>query len=635
MFSKRIAVCVAAISLLLLVDWWSGRAAPESWVSVRSEHLMVVGNTSEKDVRQIAKRLEQFHHAVTPRFSYRGPLDITPTTVLVFKNDYSYRPFKVSENNAGYFQPGLDVNYITLSNESRGDQTPFNIIFHEYTHLIISTSIGSVPPWVNEGMAEYYSTAAVETDRVTVGRPIQRYVSLLRQANLLPLRTLFDVDYKSAHYTDGNKQNVFYAESWALIHYLLHGNGGQRTSQFWSFLDALKRRVPVEQAMRESFGTTLELMENELRTYIKQEVYRTAELNQPTKLEGNQRLLARSVSEAEALALQGDLLFHSNREGAEDLLRRALQLDPHLAFAHGALGVLQYRQGRWGEALVSLERAAGNSSNHLVHYYYASVLSRFAETDKASSGLPSETAAKIRRHLHKAIELRPYFPDSYNLLAYVNLISNTQIDETIELIKQMSRRLPGRIDFTYMLGQLYMHKDDYKEARPLLKQVLAGEAEDKVHRHVEKLLATIARIEEQQAQREADRRARGLNVDATPAGFASQNADPSMALREVLRVPKSGESQVLGRLISIECENGGLVFVVRTIDRILRLRTETFQQIQRTTFTEDVRGTLTCGKRKPENAVVVCYLPSSNKEAKIDGVLRSVEFVPSDFTLAP
>jgi hypothetical protein len=87
--------------------------------------------------------------------------------------------------------------------------------------------------------------------------------------------------------------------------------------------------------------------------------------------------------------------------------------------------------------------------------------------------------------------------------------------------------------------------------------------------------------------------------------------------------------------VSIDCDPVGLVFVVKTTDRILRLKTDTFQQVKRTTFTADVKGTITCGVRKPVNAVVVCYLPTNDRRLKVDGTLKSIEFVPSDFQLVP
>src|SRR5689334_9117982 len=162
--------------------------ARDNWVSVRSKHVLVIGNGAERDIRQMAVRLEQFRDVVSQLVSPSATDSAVPTTVIVFKDDASYAPFKTSDNNAGYFQPGQDVNYITLSAETRGEQDYFNIIFHEYTHLITNNSIGLSPAWFNEGLAELYSTLAINNNGVVVGRPIHRHIASLKQNALLPLR---------------------------------------------------------------------------------------------------------------------------------------------------------------------------------------------------------------------------------------------------------------------------------------------------------------------------------------------------------------------------------------------------------------------------------------------------------------
>jgi hypothetical protein len=47
-------------------------------------------------------------------------------------------------------------------------------------------------------------------------------------------------------------------------------------------------------------------------------------------------------------------------------------------------------------------------------------------------------------------------------------------------------------------------------------------------------------------------------------------------------------------------------------------------------FTETARGEITCGIRKPENDVVINYLPAADVAGEVDGVVKSVQFVPSD-----
>jgi hypothetical protein len=90
----------------------------ESWISVRSKHVLLIGNASERELRQIALRLEQFREVVSQLFQNVSVESPVPTTIIVFKDDASYGPFKRSDNNAGYFQPGQDVNYITLGGDT-------------------------------------------------------------------------------------------------------------------------------------------------------------------------------------------------------------------------------------------------------------------------------------------------------------------------------------------------------------------------------------------------------------------------------------------------------------------------------------------------------------------------------------
>ena len=628
---------VISLAIFFLSATVNRSAARDSWVSVRSKDLLVIGNSGEREVRLVATRLQQFRQIVSKAFATVETDSPVPTTVIVFKDDASYAPFKVSQNNAGFFQPGRDMNYITLSYETRGEQDQVNITFHEYTHLLVNNSLGNTPAWFNEGLAELYSTVSIKADdRVTIGQPIRRHVTTLRDYPLLPLRVLLNLDYKSAYYNEIDKQSIFYAESWALLHYLMFSNRGHRAEQAVKFVQLLGKQTPMEQAFQTAFSSSFESMEAELRSYIHQDRFRFTETTLSSKAQPDVAMESSPVSEAELQAYLGDLLFHSNRAEAENHLQKALSLNPNQSLALGSLGMLRFKQGRISEALKLLGRAVeADSNNVLVLYDYASALCRPTSEDaQLTLGYAPEVAAKARAALRKAIALRPDFPDSYNLLAYINLVTSTDIDQTTALLQEVSARSPNRIGFIYMLGQLYMHRDDYQRARPLLEKVVAGDVEPTVRGHAQRLLSTMTSIEEQ--QKEVARRSPAANDVNSSTGVAlNQSTDPWSDLRKALRTPAQVEKQVQGTLQSIDCDSEGLIFVVRTNSRTLRLRTATFQEIRRTTYTADVKGTLTCGARKPENPVVVCYLPIQDKRTKLDGILSSVEFVPPDFRLAP
>jgi tetratricopeptide (TPR) repeat protein len=637
---KHFAI-VLTFLLTFLAYSTSAIYAKDSWNSVTSRNFLVIGNGSEKDNRNVALKLEQFRDAMSqlfPRMVISSPV---PTTVIVFKSDSSYRPFKANPNNAGYFQSGPDVNYITLTTEVQGQQDPFNIIFHEYSHLLINNTIGKAPTWFNEGLAEYFSTFSITNDqRVQVGRPISSHVYLLRQTRMLPLKTLFEVDQKSPYYNERAKQSIFYAQSWALTHYLLLNQNQHRATQMARFIDLMSSQTPVEKAFSQAFNSSFETMESELREYVRQDRYRMMQRTVEHKLDSNSELKSKPISEAEAMGHLGDLLLHGNRPEAETYLLKALELDPTLAMAHASLGMLRLRQGRQDEARASLERAvAANSQNYLIHYYYAYVLGKPPKDDvQINYGYPTKLAALIRSELKKTIALRPDFPESYNLLAFINLVTNTDLDESIEMLNRALINSPGRVDFMYMLGQLYVNKDRYKTARPFLEAVAASDEEEKVRRHARKLLETIDAIEEQRAKRARLPQETGT----TPTGGTQLMPhdeeqplpeDASATLRRVLRQPAHGEKRAQGLLLRVECGLSNFIFVVKVGDRVLKLKSESFRKLGLITYDADVKGEVTCGPRIPVTSVVIYFSPNSDTRDKSDGWLRSLAFVPADFQL--
>ena len=355
---------------------------------------------------------------------------------------------------------------------------------------------------------------------------------------------------------------------------------------------------------------------------------------------------AASISEAEAQAYLGDLLLKSNRAEAESYLERALALDPNLAMANASLGLLRVRQGRSDEARKHLERAvAASSQNYLIHYYYAYVLSREGNGDMETvRGFPAEIALRMRAELKLAIKLRPDFLESYSLLAFVNLVTETDLDGTIALLNQALRSAPRRNDLIFMLAQLYLRKEDFTAARELIDKLSGDPNDSEMRRRAKSLLAQLVTVEalvtsrrrerDQPPSASRDRKASSDSSDGPMETIVNQY-DPAAVLRESLRTPATGEKQIQGALTRIDCDAKGIIFVVRVNGSLLKLGTDSFRHMDIVTFSEDATGQITCGPRKPENNVVVAYVPATDARPKVDGIVKSVEFVPADFRLKP
>src|SRR5262245_47076150 len=104
---------IRRIALILLLVTFSQLhvEAKDTWLAVRAKNLNLYGNASEQDIKLVAIRLEQFREVFSQLFQGVRLASPVPTTVIVFKSDSSYKPYKpVADGKmvevAGYFQAG-------------------------------------------------------------------------------------------------------------------------------------------------------------------------------------------------------------------------------------------------------------------------------------------------------------------------------------------------------------------------------------------------------------------------------------------------------------------------------------------------------------------------------------------------
>jgi tetratricopeptide (TPR) repeat protein len=651
---KRYPLTLVALLCLLLVAPLSttAAAAKDTWTSVRSKNFFLVGNASEKDIRRVATRLEQFRDVLSRLLKKASLASSTPTTVIVFKSESAYKQF-APQGTDGYFMPGQDMNYIALSGAENTDnpynQNPFNVIFHEYVHLLVKNTLQNVPVWFNEGLAEYYSTLEIldGNQKVKIGKPIASHVLYLREQKLLPLRMLFEVDHRSPLYNESSKRGVFYAQSWALLHYLLLGDNAKRQPQFNAFLNLLMSNKSVDEAFQQAFQTDFATMEKELREYIRRDTYPAQIATFERKLEFDAEMQAAPLAEAEAQAYLGDLLLHMGKyEQAEKVLQAALKLDANLAIAESSLGMLYLQKQNDAEARRHLEHAVSlNSQNYLAHYYYAFVLSREGmSAGNFISNYPPETLRTMRAELKKTIELAPNYAEAYHLLAFVSLISGDNLDDAIGAISRAINLSPGEQEYRLTLAQLYLRKQDYALARRTLEAVMRN-AEPEERERAQSLLKMMTANEEllARAQARADnptdsdgdgdrtttREAPTLGRRAGAASGGQSGVELTLPTGVPLSQPNPGEEQARGLLVRIDCSAKNIVLTVRVGDKLLKLQRAQLEQIQFVSFSADIGGDITCGARKPENPVIVTYRPTktTNARAKFDGEVISVAFV--------
>ncbi|HEV2912921.1 MAG TPA: tetratricopeptide repeat protein [Pyrinomonadaceae bacterium] len=638
---KRSTLSPVLAAILLVCGAPLYRAeAKESWTSVRSKNFLLVGNASEKDIRRIGLQLEQFRDVLARVLAEAKTTSTSPITVVVFRNDESFRQFRPPAASA-YFQSGQDMNYIALTAERKGEN-PYAPVFHEYVHFLVRNNIKNAPLWFNEGLAEYYSSFDISDGerRVIIGRSITSHVMHLRQQQrMLPLETLFAVNHTSPIYNEKDKKGIFYAQSWALVHYLLLGNEGRRAPQLKRFLALLASNMAVEAAFRQAFETDFATLERELRQYIGRHSYRVEVKTFDEKPAFDRQLRSAPLTEAESQFYLGDLLLHlSDLDRAEEYLRQAVTLDPDLAVAHASLGMLGVRRGRFEEARRHLQRAvSADTKNYLVHYNYAYMLSREAMlAGSYVSSFAPETAQTMRAELGKAIELEPGYAESYYLLAFINVVTGEHLDESVELLRRAVSLAPGEKHFETLLAKLYIRRQDFKQARRILEPLAHGPADTQVMEQARSLLQQLTAIEEQMALYGAGSNAESTGAVPSASGHSAASEtvpdgkEPRPAFEQELLPRREGEEQARGQLLRIDCEAQGVTMAVKVGDRTLRLHNNELKRIRFITYTPEMHGRIACGPREPTNTVIVSYRPAGDGRSQTDGVATAIAFIPKE-----
>jgi len=311
--------------------------ASRDWKRLEAPGLVVVGNAHPDQLRRTAESIVRFRLAMKSLLPFVRMDPPAPTVAVVFRDDNAMTPFKPRARGkpmdmvAAYFSPQPDVNYIVMAMGQR--EFTYQVVFHEYTHLLVNQNISRLPLWLNEGMADFFSTfdGSDRDGRLIVGRPLDYRVAMLvgRYAPF-PMAQFIDPKGIRDLYRDEIVTARFYAQSWALVHYLMLGDNGAHRAALGAFMAGLQGGDPAHVVFTKVFGEDLAGFDRALMQYVSLMKLPAIQVNPPeVKIPGE----TTPMLEVDAEQLQGDLQVRTGAlEEAAKHLDKAGALDPvHVA----------------------------------------------------------------------------------------------------------------------------------------------------------------------------------------------------------------------------------------------------------------------------------------------------------------
>lgn len=264
-----------SVVLLILFSTTVTYATSSQWFAVKTNHFAVVSNTDLERSKLIAYKLEQFRSVllqICPKLIAGVP---TPTVVKVFKDTESY----YEALSGKYTLPAVISGFVERKSNTITINDMFNISdnvsYHEYIHVV--TDGKRMPIWFEEGIAQFYENFDVLGSKARLGEISASRLQSLRIGPLLKLKRLLALN-SYQEIARETSLDLYYAQSWALIHFLLLHERGSKKEALKEYLQLLDRGKHFEEAFRQAFGTNFEDMDEAFEAYLHRSSFYSLEL---------------------------------------------------------------------------------------------------------------------------------------------------------------------------------------------------------------------------------------------------------------------------------------------------------------------------------------------------------------------
>ncbi|MGC4030822.1 MAG: DUF1570 domain-containing protein [Tepidisphaeraceae bacterium] len=214
-------------------------------------HTLFYDITDDEAVDALARMeaMVREYSARTSAFSgkIRGRLPF-----LLFRRDTDYIDAGGMEGSAGMF----DGQRLMAVAGRKITNSTWHTIQHEGFHQFARTVIGGqLPPWVNEGMAEYFGEGVYCGDGFVTGAVPNFRLKRIQQAiEEKQFRPMDQFMLLSQEQWNGQLTEQNYDQAWSIVQFLAHGDNGKYQQAFTNFMIELGRGGLWQPAWDKCFG---------------------------------------------------------------------------------------------------------------------------------------------------------------------------------------------------------------------------------------------------------------------------------------------------------------------------------------------------------------------------------------------
>ncbi len=241
--------------------------APDSY-TIRSKHYEIASNLTRDELRDFATHMDAVFTAFDSMFSSFRTKNAKRVRLFLWadREDYIAHGLTLGVNLSAsggvFFRRGGEAGLSTWVRD-RPINSVHEVLQHEGLHQFAHLRFGdTLPLWVNEGLAVYFQEAPLVRGKLMNGVVPRHRVEEIRAGVESGLAFGFDeiIGITSQQWWNVMNQqphraSIMYTQSWSLIHFLIHADGGKYRRLFENYLRRISQGWEHDAAFRDAFGT--------------------------------------------------------------------------------------------------------------------------------------------------------------------------------------------------------------------------------------------------------------------------------------------------------------------------------------------------------------------------------------------
>ena len=601
-FLRRLLSCIPALIVLasLPMNAADQQQQQQHWIHLASAHFPMLTDANEKQGRETILRFEQMRNALGQTLLKTKLKMPQPLEIIALKTDDEYvrvAPVRQSRLLApdGFFLAGEDRNYIVL-NLSVTDS--WQAVSHAYAHLIMNYNYPPTQPWFDEGFAEYFSSLHLDNKQMQIGGDpskrlsnlpeSQSFTTLLSTAQWLPIPELFTKDYSLANELETTRLDLFHAESWIVLHYLINKNLLAETGSYFDLVQ--NQKLPVDQAMQKAYGVGSKQFEQNVKDY-----FHSFSADVPTQATANTSSASvqihvspvpvgpddvaasvQTVRESEARALLAEMTVRlpEHREAAIQDLKKLLDApETESAIGHRALAWGLLQKNDFEHASEELSKAMDMDRGDMWTHYYAA----FAKYHAAQvTGKPIQGLANMMQDLRAVLDQNPDFAEAYNMLGLAR-IEGGGIRSAMEAMRMAIQLAPRNERYLLNMARVQMEAKNWADASTLLNR-LRNSRDPEIARSAQNNLNDLPALKKY-GMRPQDSQAAARPSPAKPE--ASSTLENEEEEQPATPAPDTRPIKFLkAKLLRVDCSRSPeAILTFQAGERVVKLQTKDYHSV--------------------------------------------------------